>query len=103
MALVFRIYLGQSSGWANSGEPSRQIDYQIWCGPSMGAFNQWVQGSFLEEPGNRKTVTIALNLLVGAAMITRVNWLQQQGLFLQPALTRFKPMTADELASMIDR
>lgn len=102
MALVFRSYLGQSSSWANSGEPSRQIDYQIWCGPSMGAFNQWVRGSFLEKPENRKTVTIALNLLVGAAVITRVNWLQQQGLSLQPAIARFKPMTADELASLLD-
>ncbi|MFC1817240.1 PfaD family polyunsaturated fatty acid/polyketide biosynthesis protein, partial [Thermodesulfobacteriota bacterium] len=47
MALVFRSYLGCSSNWANTGEPSRRIDYQIWCGPSMGAFNEWVKGSFL--------------------------------------------------------
>ena len=101
MALVFRSYLGQSSGWANSGEPSRQIDYQIWCGPAMGAFNQWVQGSFLEDPRKRKTVTIALNLLVGAAMITRLSWLQQQGVYLNPAAKRFTPMPADELARLI--
>jgi len=101
MALVFRSYLGQSSRWANSGDPSRQIDYQIWCGPAMGAFNQWVQGTFLENPRNRKTVTVALNLLVGAAVITRVSWLQLQGLFLKPALTRFRPMTTDELATII--
>jgi PfaD family protein len=31
MALVFRSYLGQSSNWANTGDPSRKIDYQIWC------------------------------------------------------------------------
>jgi PfaD family protein len=102
MALVFRSYLGQSSGWANSGEPTRQIDYQIWCGPSMGAFNQWVQGSYLEDPQNRQTVTIASNLLVGAAMTTRANWLQQQGVFLQPASTRFQPMTPDELAPLMN-
>jgi PfaD family protein len=34
MALVFRWYLGLSSHWANTGEPSRTVDYQIWCGPS---------------------------------------------------------------------
>jgi PfaD family protein len=101
MALVFRSYLGQSSGWANRGEPARQMDYQIWCGPSMGAFNQWVQGSYLEAPQNRQTVTIASNLLVGAAMLTRVNWLQQQGVSLQPAITRFQPMTPDELAPLM--
>ncbi len=32
MALVFRSYLGQSSTWAIAGEPSRKLDYQIWCG-----------------------------------------------------------------------
>ncbi|MBW2575862.1 MAG: PfaD family polyunsaturated fatty acid/polyketide biosynthesis protein, partial [Deltaproteobacteria bacterium] len=31
MSLVFRSYLGQSSNWANSGDPLRKIDYQIWC------------------------------------------------------------------------
>jgi PfaD family protein len=51
MALVFRWYLGQSSRWPIKGDLSRKIDYQIWCGPSMGAFNEWTKGSFLEEPG----------------------------------------------------
>ncbi|HAB37596.1 MAG TPA: 2-nitropropane dioxygenase, partial [Rhodobacteraceae bacterium] len=41
MALVFRSYMGQSSRWANAGEEDRRMDYQIWCGPAMGAFNQW--------------------------------------------------------------
>ncbi len=44
MALVFRWYLGQSSRWANAGEPTRKVDYQVWCGPAMGAFNEWTQG-----------------------------------------------------------
>jgi len=79
MALVFRSYLGQSSNWAISGDPLRKMDYQIWCGPAMGAFNQWVKGSFLEKPENRKTVTVAMNLLYGAAVVTRVNWLRFQG------------------------
>ncbi len=55
MALVFRSYLGQSSRWAIQGTPDRKMDYQIWCGPAMGAFNQWVQNSFLEGPDHRKT------------------------------------------------
>jgi len=79
MALVFRSYLGQSSRWANSGESSRQIDYQIWCGPAMGAFNQWTQGSFLEQPENRRVVTVAKNILHGAAVLTRINMLRAQG------------------------
>src|SRR5439155_7105871 len=49
MALVFRWYLGQSSRWANAGVADRRLDYQVWCGPSMGAFNEWARGSYLEE------------------------------------------------------
>ncbi|HEY2909022.1 MAG TPA: PfaD family polyunsaturated fatty acid/polyketide biosynthesis protein, partial [Gemmataceae bacterium] len=62
MALVFRWYLGLSSRWANAGEPSRQLDYQVWCGPAMGAFNEWAKGSVLEPPKNRTVVGVALNL-----------------------------------------
>jgi trans-AT polyketide synthase, acyltransferase and oxidoreductase domains len=79
MALTFRWYLGLSSRWANAGEPSRQVDYQVWCGPAMGAFNEWARGSFLERPENRRVVTVAKNLLHGAAVVTRVNMLATQG------------------------
>ncbi|MEO8000458.1 MAG: PfaD family polyunsaturated fatty acid/polyketide biosynthesis protein, partial [Arenimonas sp.] len=47
MALVFRAYLGLSSRWAIDGAEDRASDFQIWCGPAMGAFNRWVTGSFL--------------------------------------------------------
>ncbi len=46
MALIFRWYLGLSSRWANAGVEDRQVDYQIWCGPAMGAFNEWTRDSF---------------------------------------------------------
>src|SRR5260370_36424590 len=71
MALVFRWYLGQSSRWANAGDPSRKLDYQVWCGPAMGAFNEWAKGTFLEQPRNRRVVTLALNILYGAAVAVR--------------------------------
>jgi PfaD family protein len=80
MALTFRWYLGLSSRWANAGEPSRQVDYQVWCGPAMGAFNEWTKGSFLERPENRRVVTVANNLLHGAAVVTRVNMAATQGI-----------------------
>ncbi len=84
MALVFRSYLGQSSRWATTGNPGRKMDYQIWCGPAMGAFNAWVRGSFLEKPENRDTITIAMNLLFGACILTRANWIRCQGVALPP-------------------
>jgi PfaD family protein len=80
LALTFRWYLGLSSRWANAGEPNRQVDYQVWCGPAMGAFNEWVQGSFLERPENRRVVTVAKNLLHGAALVSRINMLAIQGI-----------------------
>lgn len=94
MALIFRWYLGQSSRWANAGEPTRQIDYQVWCGPAMGAFNEWVKGSFLEEPANRKVVTVAMNILYGAAVMNRLNSLANQGVRLS---TRIEPLTLEEI------
>jgi len=102
MALVFRSYLGQSSNWANTGEPSRQLDYQIWCGPAMGAFNAWTKGTFLESPQNRKTVLIAMNLLLGAATITRAAWLKNQGVPLPPHADRFIPKSTQEIESLLD-
>ncbi len=67
MALVFRWYLGNTSRWARMGEPARARDYQIWCGPSMGAFNQWARGGALEELDQRGVVDIAEALMQGAA------------------------------------
>jgi trans-AT polyketide synthase/acyltransferase/oxidoreductase domain-containing protein len=79
MALVFRWYLGQASRWANSGVEDRRVDYQIWCGPAIGAFNEWVRGSFLEDWRARRAVPIAGNLLHGACVLQRVTSLRQQG------------------------
>jgi len=101
MALVFRSYLGQSSRWAVRGEPSRKIDYQIWCGPSLGAFNEWVSGTFLEKPENRKTVTVAMNLLAGAAVVTRANWLRCQGVILPSGTGTFAPTKLSELYELV--
>jgi trans-AT polyketide synthase/acyltransferase/oxidoreductase domain-containing protein len=101
MALVFRSYLGLSSRWANTGEPSRKIDYQIWCGPAMGAFNEWVKGSFLERPENRRVVTVASNILYGAAVLLRANSLRCQGVRLSPAVLRMSPLEPQQLQEAI--
>jgi trans-AT polyketide synthase/acyltransferase/oxidoreductase domain-containing protein len=79
MALVFRSYLGLSSRWAIDGEPGRRADYQIWCGPAIGAFNRWTAGSPLAVPQRRTVVQIALNLLEGAAAVTRAHQLRTYG------------------------
>ncbi len=102
MALVFRSYLGRSSTWSITGDPSRKIDYQIWCSPAIGAFNEWVKGSFLEKIENRKTVTIAINLLMGASVLTRVNWLKSQGATLHDNAGHFAPMEYSAIQDLFE-
>lgn len=72
LALVFRRYLFFGAQWARDGDESRLRDFQIWCGPAMGAFNEWAKGSPLEALDNRSVKQIAWNLLDGAAHITQM-------------------------------
>ncbi|MBA4063143.1 MAG: 2-nitropropane dioxygenase [Isosphaera sp.] len=98
MALVFRWYLGLSSRWANAGEPGRQLDYQVWCGPAMGAFNEWAKGSPLEAPENRTVVGVAHNLLYGACVLLRRQALRQAGVEVPDEFFPAGPLPAGEAA-----
>lgn len=80
LALVARRYLFQGAQWAREGTANRATDYQIWCGPAMGAFNEWVAGTPLEPAENRTVRQIALNLLEGAVRITRAAQLRSFGI-----------------------
>lgn len=91
MALVFRWYLGLSSHWAIRGDADRKLDAQIWCGPAIGAFNQWTADTFLAEPENRRAVPVAANILAGAAAITRSNHLLVQGIDAGPESRAWRP------------
>ncbi|WP_414576447.1 PfaD family polyunsaturated fatty acid/polyketide biosynthesis protein [Anabaena sp. CCY 9402-a] len=91
MALIFRWYLGLSSRWSNSGEPGREMDYQIWCGPAMGSFNDWVRGSYLEVPSNRKVVDVAHHIMTGAAFLYRIQSLKFQGLQMPDNYSQYFP------------
>lgn len=91
MALVFRAYLGLSSRWAIDGRAERAADYQIWCGPAMGAFNRWVAGSFLQATENRRVVQVARNLLEGAAVLARMQQLRSAGVAVPGDAFDFRP------------
>jgi len=93
MALIFRWYLGLSSRWSNSGEKGREMDYQIWCGPAMGAFNDWVRGSYLEHYENRQAVDIANHIMTGTAYLYRLQTLRIQGLQLPAQLGQYQPVS----------
>jgi hypothetical protein len=66
----------------------------------MAAFNDWVRGSFLERPENRRVVTVALNLLYGAAILQRARGLAAQGVEVPAGTPRLAPL---ELAELEDR
>jgi PfaD family protein len=91
MALIFRWYLGKSSRWAIDGDVSRRTDYQLWAGPAVGAFNRWTRGTFLAEPAERTVTQIALNLLEGAAVVTRAHQARTAGVPVPPEAFVFVP------------
>jgi trans-AT polyketide synthase, acyltransferase and oxidoreductase domains len=71
MALTFRWYLGMTSRWARMGEDDRKRDFQIWCGPSMGGFNDWAEGTALEAATARTVTGVAAAMMEGAAVEAR--------------------------------
>ena len=77
--LTFRWYLGMTSRWARTGESDRKRDYQVWCGPAMGGFNTWAQGTQLEKVKDRTVVGIADALMEGAAVEARRSVARAQG------------------------
>lgn len=101
MALVFRWYLGQSPVWANRGEADRKLDYQVWCGPAMGAFNEWVRGSFLEAPEQRQVAVVAWNILFGAAVLMRANQFKLQGGHLNDEMELTAPLKIEQIKEFL--
>ncbi len=94
MALTFRWYLAMASRWATTGKAERRGDWQIWCGPAMGAFNAWTAGSLLADPAQRQAATVAHHLMHAAAHHARVTQLRLAGVRLPAACTAYRlPMT----------
>lgn len=67
MALVFRWYLAHSQRLAIEGDEERRVDFQIHCGPALGAFNHWAAGLDLVRWSDRHVDDIARRLMTGAA------------------------------------
>ncbi|WP_066380746.1 PfaD family polyunsaturated fatty acid/polyketide biosynthesis protein [Anabaena sp. CA = ATCC 33047] len=92
MALIFRWYLGLSSRWSTAAEKGREVDYQIWCGPAMGSFNDWVRGSYLADANNRHVVDVANHIMTGAAFLYRVQSLKIQGMQIPDYYLQYRPV-----------
>ncbi|RAP32031.1 [acyl-carrier-protein] S-malonyltransferase [Candidatus Marinamargulisbacteria bacterium SCGC AG-414-C22] len=63
MALIFRWYFGYSSKVAKQGNKNHKVDFQIHTGPSLGAFNQWVKDTHLENWRHRHVDIIAKKII----------------------------------------
>lgn len=67
MALVFRWYFVHTMRLALEGDRDQRVDYQVHTGPALGAFNQWVKGTALEDWRGRHVDLIGDHLMQAAA------------------------------------
>lgn len=70
MAMVFRHYFRRTNRLAREGDPAMRADYQIHCGPAMGALNGYLAGTDLADHRRRDAAGIALRLMRDAAEVT---------------------------------
>ncbi len=69
MALVFRQYFIDSTMTALAGTTANKVNFQIHCGPAMGAFNRFAAESPLRDWSDRHPDAIAEALMSGAATV----------------------------------
>ncbi|MES2929545.1 MAG: PfaD family polyunsaturated fatty acid/polyketide biosynthesis protein [Pseudomonadota bacterium] len=67
MALIFKWYFVHASRLAAAGDENQIVDYQVHCGPALGAFNQWAKGQATEFWQNRRVADLAERIMTGAA------------------------------------
>jgi trans-AT polyketide synthase/acyltransferase/oxidoreductase domain-containing protein len=67
MAWVFRWYFAQSTRTALAGDGAWKLDYQIQCGPALGAFNRWVKDTELRNWRERRVAELADKIMNGTA------------------------------------
>jgi trans-AT polyketide synthase/acyltransferase/oxidoreductase domain-containing protein len=79
MALIFRWYFVHTTRLAMNGSEEQTLDYQIHCGPALGAFNRWVKGTELESWRNRHVAEIAERLLDATAELLNDRFSQLAG------------------------
>lgn len=98
MALLFQWYLGQSSRWAIAGASDRAMDYQVWCGPAMGAVNEWLDQGPYAAPENRSVCALAQLMMQGAAYLARAMVLKHSGIEVEGVQYGLRPwLTAEAI------
>jgi len=67
LTAALRGYFDRGFRLATSGDQRHRADYLVYCGPSMGAFNQLVAGTGLHPWRARTVEAVAATLMEGAA------------------------------------
>ncbi len=67
MALIFKYYFIHTTRLALKSSPEQKVDYQIHCGPALGAFNQWVKGTELAAWRRRHVAEIGERMMRATA------------------------------------
>jgi trans-AT polyketide synthase/acyltransferase/oxidoreductase domain-containing protein len=63
MAAIFKWYFVHTTRLAMAGEEAQRANFQIHCGPALGAFNQWVMGTDLERWRDRRVAEIGHHIM----------------------------------------
>ena len=69
MAMIFKWYLENAVSLALAGQETDTINFQVYCGSCLGAFNQWVAGTGLENWHTRHVDAINKKLIEAAATL----------------------------------
>lgn len=69
MALVFKWYYGKGLELAKAGTQEEKVDFQIFCGPALGALNQWLKHSSMASWQNRHVDVLAEGLMNAGAEV----------------------------------
>jgi trans-AT polyketide synthase/acyltransferase/oxidoreductase domain-containing protein len=75
MALIFKRYFKDATRWALTGDLEHKVDFQIHCGPALGAFNQWIAGGPLIDWRERHVDDIASLLMQETAALLNKRFL----------------------------
>ncbi|MCP5003501.1 MAG: PfaD family polyunsaturated fatty acid/polyketide biosynthesis protein, partial [Planctomycetes bacterium] len=67
--LIFQWYFAHSTSVTLRGRLEEKDNFQIHCGPALGSFNQWVQGTRYEHWKNRHVDEITENLFTQACSL----------------------------------
>jgi trans-AT polyketide synthase/acyltransferase/oxidoreductase domain-containing protein len=69
MARVFQWYFARTNRAAIAGEVADKLNFQIHCGPAMGACNRWLKGTRYESWRERHVDELGELLMRGAATV----------------------------------